>query len=309
MAKPATQPQLATAPNGLTVTGQPLTPYHSRLYSLLSWERPRNTAISYATVVVTILAARYLPLLRWGLKFLYLSLGLAATMEVVGRAVFSRGITTDARPRKYYTIPKDSIEGVLEDLEQLVDFFLIEFQRILFVENLTYTIAAFFASLVTYTLVRFLPLWGLALLGATVAYIGPLVYMDNKAVIDEQIDAIQEIINAQTIHVKEMAETRTAHASEVVRNYVNDYRAKAHEYVVTRSRQASPEMEKTKVEDLHTEKAEEASQLQPEVERPAVAEVQQADFPATPQTDLPDATVQALAESRKETVHTPEIAV
>lgn len=61
-------------------------------------------------------------------------------MEVAGRAIFHRGITADARPRKYYTIPKDSIEGVLEDMEQLVDFFLIEFQRILFVENLTYTI-------------------------------------------------------------------------------------------------------------------------------------------------------------------------
>jgi len=33
------------------------------------------------------------------------------------------------------------VECGLEDLEQLVDFFLIEFQRILFVENLTYTIA------------------------------------------------------------------------------------------------------------------------------------------------------------------------
>lgn len=134
---------------------------------------------------------------------------------------------------------------------------------------------------------------------------GPLVYMNNKAVIDEQIDAIQEIVNAQTVHIKEMAETRTAHATEVVRNYVNDYRAKAHEYVVTRSRQASPEIEK--VEDLHTKKADQVLQ-QPE----AAAEektVQQSDFPETPQAEpFPDAAVQALAERRKETVRTPEIA-
>jgi hypothetical protein len=30
---------------------------------------------------------------------------------------------------------------VLEDLEQLVDFFLIEFQRILFAENVLHTVA------------------------------------------------------------------------------------------------------------------------------------------------------------------------
>jgi hypothetical protein len=48
---------------------------------------------------------------------------------------------SSSRPRKYYIIPKESVEGVLEDLKQLVDFFLIEFQRILFVENLSYSIA------------------------------------------------------------------------------------------------------------------------------------------------------------------------
>lgn len=63
----------------------------------------------------------------------------AAILEVAGRTVLSRGLTSTSRPRKYYTIPKDTIESALEDMEQLVDFCLIEFQRILFVENLGYT--------------------------------------------------------------------------------------------------------------------------------------------------------------------------
>lgn len=53
----------------------------------------------------------------------------------------SQGLASSFRPRKYYTIPKDSIEGVLEDMEQLLDFFLIEFQRILFAENIVHTVA------------------------------------------------------------------------------------------------------------------------------------------------------------------------
>jgi hypothetical protein len=94
------------------------------------------------------------------LKLLYLSLGgtipaplliflpavsdkflVAAILEITGRAVFSRGIASTSRPRKYYTIPRDTVESFLEDMEQLVDFFLIEFQRILFVENLVYTLS------------------------------------------------------------------------------------------------------------------------------------------------------------------------
>ncbi|KAL1957568.1 hypothetical protein VTO42DRAFT_5795 [Malbranchea cinnamomea] len=226
-------------------------------------------------------------------------------MEVLGRAVFSRGITTDARPRKYYTIPKDTVESVLEDMEQLVDFFLIEFQRILFVENLTYTIGAFFAALVTYSLVRFLPLWGLTLLGVTVAYMGPLIYINNKEFIDEQINALQDIINAQTVHVKEMAETRTAHATEVVRHYVNDYRARAHDYVVsTRARHATPEAER------RLAKPEELAGLQPERGREPGTGLQHADFPAAPQTDIvPEVRAATpITEVKREETRTPPIA-
>lgn len=39
------------------------------------WEQPRATAVSFATVVTFIFAARYLPLLRWFFKFIYVALG------------------------------------------------------------------------------------------------------------------------------------------------------------------------------------------------------------------------------------------
>lgn len=40
------------------------------------------------------------------------------------------------RPRKYYMIRKDSLERLTDDLEQLINFFVIEFQRVVFVENI-----------------------------------------------------------------------------------------------------------------------------------------------------------------------------
>lgn len=66
---------------------------------------------------------------------------MTASAEIGGHFLFSRGLTSSSRPRKYYTIPKDTMDSFLEDLENLVEFFLIEFQRILFVENLSYTVS------------------------------------------------------------------------------------------------------------------------------------------------------------------------
>jgi len=63
-----------------------------------------------------------------------------ATVEIVGHAVLKQGIASSFRPRRYYTIPKETHEAVFEDLSQLVDFFLIEFQRILFAENVAHTV-------------------------------------------------------------------------------------------------------------------------------------------------------------------------
>jgi hypothetical protein len=118
----------------------------------------------------------------------------------------------------------------------------------------------------------------------TTAYLGPLIYVSNKEFIDEQIEGIQEIINAQTLQVKEMAESQTAHATGMVKQYIGDYRAKAHDYVVaTRSRQASPEAE---------------IKREPRAERePAV---QQYDFPQAPRDE-------PVAEQKTEDIPVPNM--
>lgn len=45
------------------------------------------------------------------------------------------GVTASFRPRKYYRVPKETLETFTDDMEQLINFFVIEFQRILFAEN------------------------------------------------------------------------------------------------------------------------------------------------------------------------------
>ncbi|PCG95720.1 Reticulon [Penicillium occitanis (nom. inval.)] len=263
-------------PSTKTTTGQQLTHYHSLVYSLLSWERPRATAISFASVVFFILAARFLPLLRWVFKFLYISLGGEYSVQTyasegAGKLILNQGLTSSFRPRKYYTLPKETVEGILEDLEQLADFFLIEFQRILFAENVLHTAAAFIAAFLSYWLIKIVPVWGLALLGTAVAYLGPLIYISNREIIDEQIAQIQELVNAQANHAKELANQQTARATGLVKQYANDYSSKAHEYIGNR-RSASPEAVKAPAPAV-------------KVEPISPPKFQTTDFPEAPKTE------------------------
>jgi hypothetical protein len=104
-------------------------------YRLLSWKNPRATGIAFAATVIFIFAARYLNIIRYGLKLLYLTLGATVTAEVAGQLAFGRGLTSQFRPRQYFTVPKASLERLLDDVEQFINFIVIESQRIVFAEN------------------------------------------------------------------------------------------------------------------------------------------------------------------------------
>jgi len=256
-----------TVPEETAATGQPLTHYHSFFYNLLSWQNPRATALSFISIVLFIFGTRYLPILRWSFKILAYSLGLTASAEVAGRVVLKQGLASSFRPKKYYTIPKESLEASLEDVEQLINFFIIEFQRILFAENLANTVAAFVAAFLGYWLIKWLPLWGLSLIAVSSLYLGPLIYANNKEVIDEQLTNVSQIINQQATQVQDLAAHHTARATETVKAYTADYSAKAQSYIGgTGSRATSPEAQVKK-------------------EPGSTSAYASSDFPATPKVD------------------------
>lgn len=214
--------------------------YHSFFYNLLSWENPRATSVSFLTTVLSIFAARYLPALRWTFKVLYIVLGTSAALELGGKMVFSQGLPTSFRPKKYYTIPREALEASLEDVEQLINFFVIEFQRILFAEKPATTIAAFLASFISYWLIKFTPFWGLSLITVSMMYLGPLVYMTNKEVIDRNLENATNIVNRQATQVKDLAGHHTSRAIETTKAYAGDYTSKAQNYIGSARGGASP---------------------------------------------------------------------
>lgn len=148
-------------PAHATATGQPLTHYHSFFSELLSWNNPRKfpkqsrdpltawclvlgltrnlcigaSAIAYAAIVSLIFAARYLDVVRYTFKLTWMVLGVTVLSEVAGKAILNNGLTTQLRPRKYYTVPRETLDALIGDVHELVNFVIMEVQRILFAEN------------------------------------------------------------------------------------------------------------------------------------------------------------------------------
>ncbi|KAJ3514027.1 hypothetical protein NM208_g15103 [Fusarium decemcellulare] len=122
-------------PSTPAATGQPLTHYHSFFSELLSWNNPRASAIAYVTIISSIFAARYLDVLRWAFKVSWMVLGVTVAAEVVGKVVLNNGLATQVRPRRYYTVPRETLDALIGDAHELVNFFVIEAQRIIFAEN------------------------------------------------------------------------------------------------------------------------------------------------------------------------------
>ncbi|GAB7337939.1 hypothetical protein MBLNU457_4322t1 [Dothideomycetes sp. NU457] len=264
-------------PDQPAATGQPLTQYHSLFYNILSWENPRVTAISYVSIVALIFVTRYVPILKLTLKGAYIVLGVIAAAESAGKFIFDRGVASQMRPRKYYTIPRETLEASLEDAEQFVNFFIIELQRIVFAENIYATIGAFTSALLAYFLIKFTPTWGVALVFTTVIYFAPLIYLQNKEFIDHHLNNASNVINEQTSQFRDLAAQQASHATEVTKSTVGQLSAKAQELMgQAQDRAAQPDVPNPG--NLNPAKD--------EPERNASNNVSSSDFPSAPKTSF-----------------------
>jgi hypothetical protein len=99
------------------------------------------SAIAYVSIVSFIFAIRYLDILRWALRITWTVLGTTVAAELAGRAILGQGIASQLRPRRYYVVPRETLDIAIGDVQELINFFVIEAQRIVFAENLAASIA------------------------------------------------------------------------------------------------------------------------------------------------------------------------
>jgi hypothetical protein len=143
---------------------------------------------------------------------------------------------------------------------------------------------AFLGAFVSYYLIKVVPFWGLALISSSILFLGPLVYKTNKELIDHHITNASNIVNQQTEQVRQIASQHAARATDVTKQYVGDYSAKAQELIGNaRGRSVSPNTAK----------------------KDAAPKYKSEDFPAAPKESFkapaaPAAPVPAVASSLNE---------
>ncbi|KAI1823607.1 Reticulon-domain-containing protein [Xylaria intraflava] len=247
--------------------GQPLTHYHSVFSELVSWNNPRASAITYTSIVALILAVRYLDVIRYFFKLTWMALGVTVLAEVTGRAVLGHGLATQFRPRKYYTISRETLDTMVGDINEFVNFFVIEAQRIFFAENVPVSSTAAAGAFLSYFLAGVVPYWGLALIGTTVVFFAPLIYTTNKELIDHYLQEGSDALSSQTEELRQVASKHASQATEITKQYMGDYTAKA-QMMLHRGRSASPE---------------------PAAKPAPQSNIREADFPEAPKQDLKSA--------------------
>lgn len=111
--------------------------------------------MTFASFIALIFASRYLPIIRLFLKGTWTILGgkqnrrqykeqgltaiVVTLAEAAAKFTIGSSVAGHVRPRRYYKIPKETLEATLDDVEQLINFFVIEAQRIVFAENIPNT--------------------------------------------------------------------------------------------------------------------------------------------------------------------------
>jgi hypothetical protein len=175
--------------------GQPLSHFHSLFYDLFTWKYPKATGFFFFATISLICAFHYVNVLRYVFKAAYMLFAGVAALEIIGKPLGAKGVVSSLRPRRYYTIPRESVDRIFEQVHDLANFFVLEFQRVVFVENIFTTLAAFVTSFFGYFLIKYIPLWTLVLLSTVTAFSAPLIYINNKEVIDEQLRNASNFVN------------------------------------------------------------------------------------------------------------------
>lgn len=61
--------------------------------------------------------ARYLDVIRYTFKLTWMALGITVLAEVTGKTILGTGLATQLRPRKYYTVSRETLDGMIGDVD------------------------------------------------------------------------------------------------------------------------------------------------------------------------------------------------
>jgi type II secretory pathway pseudopilin PulG len=131
------------------------------------------------------------------------------------------------KPRRYYQVDKNSFEVLFNEAANVFNFLVLEFQRLVFAENVSHTVIACVLSFISYKLVRYIPLWALALIATVMAFTLPPLYLHNQKLIDKHIAQAQALAAQQAQMARDTANHHIGVATEHAKAVTSDWGKKA----------------------------------------------------------------------------------
>ena len=197
----------------------PIAKYHSFFYNLLTWQHPRASAVILLTLVSAILVSRFVNVPKLAFRALWVGLLSTMTLEVVGRFVFrsKQGLVSQFAPQQLYTIPRSSLDPIFDETHSLLNFGFAEVQRLLYVRNVRHSAVAFVNSFIAYQLIKVLPVWALLIIGTTLAFALPPLYIRHRETIDAHINQAAEIGQQHYNNAVDLASKHANEAAEKAR--------------------------------------------------------------------------------------------
>lgn len=144
---------------------------------------------------------------------------------------------------------------------------------------------AFTAAFLSYYLVKLLPAWGFALFATCVTFLVPLVYTQNKELIDSQYEHVSNVAIQQTQQFRDLTAQQTSKAAETVKAYTGEYANVASEYIGKSRQKIQTQMPSSTNTNNGTSSGPINSGVT-EADFPQAPKAHEADFPKAPQTDF-----------------------
>ena len=85
-----------------------------------------------------------------------------------------------------------------------------------------------------------MPTWGLLLIGTSLLFSVPLIYITNQEAVDHYLASANNVVSAQAQQLRDIASQQTSQATETFKAYAGDYTAKA-QGLVGSKRSPSPQ--------------------------------------------------------------------
>ncbi|KAK7745120.1 hypothetical protein SLS62_009919 [Diatrype stigma] len=184
------------------------------LYKYISWEDPFRTLGSYLGLLSLLLGVHYLHPTQLFLKIGATGLGAVSFLSLVSRATKS-DFFARLRP-EYKQVPESTLNATLKDIHDLVQYSVVQAQKVVWGEDIEKTFGAFFGVTALFWLIKVVSPFGLAILGLTSLYIAPLVSSPRgRQVAQDAKVRAQELANATAENAKGIAQDGKAKAAEL----------------------------------------------------------------------------------------------